>query len=49
MSDIKFGKNHGMKTLLVLSGATKKSALSAVAPDVCPDLFCDSVANLLPL
>ena len=46
-TDILFGRQFGMKTLLVLTGISKESDLHNAPPDLIPDFYTESVANML--
>ena len=46
-TDIAFGRNHGMKTLLVFTGHCQPADLTAATPETCPDYHCHSVAGIL--
>ena len=47
-TDIAFGRSHGLKTLLVLTGISKREDLSAGAPqEHLPDYFAESVGSML--
>jgi len=52
-TDIAFGANNGLQTLLTLSGVTSREQLQAAASgatasSLCPDYVCESIASLLP-
>lgn len=42
-----FGRRHGLKTLLVLSGNTKERDLEGLSKDALPDYYADSIADLI--
>lgn len=46
-TDIQFGRENGMKTLLVMTGVTQQSDLEAVPTEQTPHYYCHSVANIL--
>lgn len=46
-TDILFGRRHGLKTLLVLSGNTKECNLEGLSSDNLPDYYADSIADLI--
>ncbi len=46
-TDIALGKNSGMTAVLVLSGETKKSELSALTKEQSPDIVLNSIEDLL--
>jgi phosphoglycolate/pyridoxal phosphate phosphatase family enzyme len=46
-TDILFGRDNGLKTLLTLSGVTKESTLVSPSNDIIPDFVVDSIADLL--
>lgn len=46
-TDIAFGRNHGMKSLLVFTGSCQRADLAAAKPESCPDYHCNSVADIL--
>lgn len=45
-TDILFGLNNGLKTLLVLSGVTSKEALFNSNNQTHPDFFCNSIEDI---
>lgn len=45
-TDILFGKNHGLKTILTLSGVTSLDQLKQTKPELLPDYYVDSIAQL---
>jgi len=46
-TDILFGKDGGLRTLLVLSGVTTEETLLAPENDITPDFYADSIAEFL--
>ena len=46
-TDILFGKNGGLTTMLVLSGVTREEELLAPTNKVHPDAYMESLADLL--
>lgn len=48
-TDIAFGCNCGMKTLLVETGVDKEADLKDYGPDLQPNFVASSIADLLPL
>jgi ribonucleotide monophosphatase NagD (HAD superfamily) len=44
-TDMKFGKNGGLKTLLVLTGVTSEEA--ALAAEIQPDFYLDSLSDII--
>lgn len=48
-TDILFGNNAGMKSILVLSGVTTEDQALAPENDIVPDLYCDSIADFFGL
>ena len=46
-TDILFGKNNGLQTVLVLSGVTSKEKLFSVENTILPDNYCNSIADFL--
>ena len=47
-TDIMFGQNGGLRTMLVLSGVTREETLLSEANDIKPDLYTSKLADLLP-
>ena len=47
-TDILFGKDGGLRTLLVLSGVTTAETLLSPKNTICPDYYMPSLASLLP-
>lgn len=45
-TDILFGLNNGLQTVLALSGVTTKSSLLAADNEIVPDHFVDTIADL---
>jgi ribonucleotide monophosphatase NagD (HAD superfamily) len=45
-TDVLFGADHGLQTLLVLSGVTTEAALLDESNDIRPDAYADSIADL---
>lgn len=45
-TDIKFGIDSGVSTLLTLTGITKKDTLFSSKNPIIPEYFIDSVSNL---
>lgn len=48
-SDIRMGRMYGMKTVLVLTGNTKRSQLDTLRAKECPDYVLDSIADIIRL
>jgi NagD protein len=46
-SDVCGGKSVGMRTVLTLSGITRRSDLDELSPDLQPDLVVDDLRELL--
>jgi phosphoglycolate phosphatase len=46
-TDVLFGCQNGLRTLLVLSGVTDEAKLFSDDNDIHPDFFCDSIADLI--
>ena len=46
-TDIEFGKNGGLKTLLVLSGVTREEELQRILKDTSSDKLPDFIASSL--
>ena len=46
-TDILFGRRHGLRTLLVLTGDAQRDHLLSVSQEEEPEFFCDSIASLL--
>jgi len=47
-TDIMFGQNGGLRTMLVLSGVTREETLLSEENGIHPDLYAPSIAALLP-
>ena len=47
-TDIMFGQNGGLKTMLVLSGVTREETLLSEENTIQPDLYTSKLADLLP-
>ena len=47
-TDIMFGRNGGLKTMLVLSGVTREETLLSEENTIQPDLYTSKLADLLP-
>ena len=47
-TDIMFGQNGGLKTMLVLSGVTREETLLSEENQIHPDLYTSKLADLLP-
>merc|ERR1712087_551032 len=47
-TDILFGQNGGLKTMLVLSGVTREETLLSEENTIQPDLYTSKLADLLP-
>merc|ERR1712176_213111 len=47
-TDIMFGQNGGLRTMLVLSGVTREETLLSEENGIHPDLYAPSIADLLP-
>jgi phosphoglycolate/pyridoxal phosphate phosphatase family enzyme len=47
-TDIMFGQNGGLKTMLVLSGVTREETLLSEENGIHPDLYAPSIAEMLP-
>ena len=48
-TDILFGKDGGLRTMLVLSGVTTEETLKSPENDIAPDFYTDKLADLLCL
>ncbi|MGG3940990.1 HAD-IIA family hydrolase [Peribacillus psychrosaccharolyticus] len=46
-SDIRMGNTHGMRTLLVLTGNTKRADIVSLSDDSSPDIILDSLEELI--
>ena len=46
-TDIVFGRQNGLKTLLVMTGSTQPHGLETAPQEQVPDYYCQSVANVL--
>lgn len=47
-TDVLFGKDNGLSSVLTLTGVTTKSALFSPSNQIQPDYYVDSIADLLP-
>jgi ribonucleotide monophosphatase NagD (HAD superfamily) len=45
-TDILFGRQNGLKTLLVMTGVTLQSDLETAPQEQLPDFYCQSIANV---
>jgi len=46
-TDISFGKDNGLKSVLVLSGVTTQEKLLSPNNQIIPDFYCDSIADFM--
>lgn len=46
-TDILFGRQNGLKTLLVMTGVTQQTGLETAPQEQAPDYYCQSVADIL--
>ena len=46
-TDMKFGRTHGMRTLLVLTGVTTREEVSKLSDDCKPEFFTNSIGDVL--
>ena len=46
-TDVLFGKQNGLKTILTFTGITQRSELASAPEEWIPDYFCASVGDLL--
>ena len=46
-TDMKFGRDHGMKTLLVLTGITSREDIPQLPDDCKPEFFTKSIGEML--
>lgn len=46
-TDMKFGRVHGMRTLLVLTGITTKKEMAGLPDDCKPEFFANSIGEML--
>lgn len=47
-TDIVFGRDNGLRTVLTLSGVTSKEKLLSPLNDIHPDYYIDSIVDLMP-
>ena len=47
-TDILFGKNGGLSTMLVLTGVTSEETLMSPENDIQPDVYTTGLKDLLP-
>jgi phosphoglycolate phosphatase len=48
-TDVLFGLNHGLRTVLTLSGTTSYETLTSSQNKIVPDYYIDSIADLIDL
>ena len=46
-TDILFGRQNGLKTLLVMTGVTQQAGLERASQEQTPDYYCQSIADIL--
>ena len=46
-TDMKFGRVHGMRTLLVLTGVTSREEIAELPDDSKPEFFTNSIGDML--
>ena len=46
-TDVHFGKQNGLKTILTFTGITQQSELASAPQEWIPDYFCKSLGDLL--
>jgi ribonucleotide monophosphatase NagD (HAD superfamily) len=46
-TDILFGRQNGLKTLLVMTGVTQQTGLETAPQEQAPDYYCQSIADIL--
>ena len=46
-TDVLFGKQNGLKTILTFTGITQRSELASAPEEWIPDYLCASVGDLL--
>jgi len=46
-TDVVFGNDNGLSSVLVLSGVTTEARLLSAANQIAPDFYCDDITKLL--